>query len=248
MTTTEILERCCREPDAHLALRSFSQFNAYELGYSRLGTLSQEVVSAGDLKAALREDYGIEEYPSNNSGRGLLTAIHGPEEGLRRYLAYHRRLAKPFKEDERFASRGAFDPAASLGPGMLMRLRPGMYFGNDPSSAHLWSFLSGVCWAEHDAGAPGATTAFMKGFQGWLDRRFSCSCAAPWGRMLLFLGLNSTDWSLKLFFEYFDFYQSGEPPDCLSSAARLIVENISKDYGPPSGSLTQTIDKWIAPL
>lgn len=129
-----------------------------------------------------------------------------------------------------------------------MRQRTAMYFDGDASSAHLWSFFSGKSWAERDAGKPGAGTAFTEGFQQWIISRFPFSHSIPWGRTLLFLSLGYADRSLKIFFEYFDLFQLGEPPHSPSTTAQAMLHHIAAEHGPVSEELADCIKRKIAPF
>ncbi len=245
MTSTELLDRCIASPGEHLSSPCVGHFQAYELGYASHGSLMNEACDVVSLRRSICDDYGIGDWPQNIDHASIFTALHGPLEDLRHYARFRHRFCRAAPETPAPQIKSILEP---LRPGGELRQRPGMYLGNDASAEHLWSLISGLCWAESDAGCPGPGTAFMTGFQSWLAARFSFARHVPWGRALVFLSLGSSSRSLTHFWEYFDFYQRVEPPDCESSAACQILGSIEKQFGPPSGQMEQEIRNQIAPL
>lgn len=249
MTRLEILRRCCEAPELHLARTSINQFMAYELGYE-IGC-GQHLTDYPDrdlIDQAIIEDYQLPgRWPMNLSFRCFLTAAEGEAGGLQKYLEYLQRFTQTPKEEAHSPAWHSISVFEFLRRAEGVRKRPAMYFGNDVSSEHMWSMMSGVCWAERDAGAPGEACDFMERFQAWTEERFRYCRGIPWHRSLYFLSLFSCDWSLRTFFDCFDLFIAGEPPDCLSTIARTIVENIGECSNMTREELEQTT-KDIAPI
>lgn len=246
MTTTDLLARCCDNPNQHLCRPSYPHFQAYDRGYGSVGTLVEERISLTDLTATIREDYSIDEWPPHLGAWSLLSAIHSEEEGLQKGLNYWRKLATPLEKNaDSWACPDLFELVSNGGG---LRERPAMYLGNDPSSEHIWSLFSGLMWACKDAGLSGLGRTFMGDFQNWIEARFPFSRDIPWGRTLYFLSLGSASSSLRLFYEYFDFFRSGDAPDCQSATARTIIATITENHGIPSNSLVEEIGNRIAPI
>lgn len=248
MTYLEILKRCCESPEVHLAKPSVLQFEAYEFGYQICH--SDRLEGLPDIKAiqrAIITDYQLpSRWPYNLNFRTFLTAVEGEVGSLRKYHEYRQRFTLPSEPEPKWPMYclGLFESIRTEG----FRKRPGMYFGNDVSSAHMWSMVSGACWAERDsASGPGEACDFMESFQAWIEARFPYCRGIPWHRSLYFLSLSCCDISLRTFFDCFDLFMAGEPPDCLSTIARTIVENIGECSNMSRDELEQT-SKGIAPI
>jgi hypothetical protein len=113
-----------------------------------------------------------------------------------------------------------------------IRKRPRLYFWNDASASHIWSLISGRHWAAIDAtGEPGKACAFRIQFQSWVEERFPFSKGIPWHRTFYILSVESSECSLRTFFDHFDLFQAGERPDCLSQTARIIMNSIAENAG-----------------
>ena len=247
MTLTNILRRCCESPDGHLAERTLAQFHAYSLGYGFRKAVEAEDFDNSAFTAAVKEDYGVHDsWPLSVATTGFLVAAEGAERALAKYLDYRERFAKPTNEPCEFDAR--FDFLEILSAEDSIRKRPALYFGNDPGASHIWSMISGCRWAEFDeSGQPGRAAAFQADFQGWLEERFPFSKGIPWHRTLYFVSLGSSSWSLETFFDCFDLFRSGEPPDSPSQAARTIMESIAERYGCDPSDMADDI-KRIAPI
>lgn len=249
MTTTDILTRCYKSPSDHLAATALSQFLAYSLGYELHAALTPEDFNNHTLTSAITRDYAIQEaWPSNLSSTGFLIAAEGEERALSKYLHYRTSLAKPINEKDAPPPFATDDLFRFLSAPDALRKRPRMYLGNEARVSHVWSLISGHCWAEIDtSGKPGKACAFQTGFQRWIEERFPFSKGIPWHRTLYFLSLSSAEISLKTFFDHFDLFQAGESPGCPSITARTIMDSIKKGCGYDPTDIEETI-KRIAPI
>lgn len=247
MTETDILRRCCESPVDHLAETSLTHFQAYTIGYGFQATLACEDMDEMAFHQAVKEDYAIQgDLPMNVATRGFLEAAEGAERGLSKYLAYRERLAKPLSQN--IPSKTESNLLEVLASHHTIRKRPAMFFGNDASCAHIWSLISGCRWAEMDSqSGPGMAGAFEIQFQQWVEARFPFSKGIPWHRTFYFVCLGSSERSLKAFFDFFDLFQAGAQPDCLSKTGRNMMNNIADICGVDPSGLEEDI-KRIAPI
>lgn len=99
-----------------------------------------------------------------------------------------------------------------------VRTRPAMYFGNDLWLRSLWAMWNGYIWAEKDASVESSPdNEVFVGFQEWINQRFEFTRGANWGKVFDFLALNHKEKALENFFDHFDLYLEGAPPDARTS-------------------------------
>jgi hypothetical protein len=247
MTETDILRRCCEHPTAHLAEPTISQFMAYSLGYEWHKGLEAENLDRVAFREAVKTDYHVEgDWPINVATTGYLEAVEGPSGALSKYLHYRDRLASPNSMQQPARSSGDLFEFLDSKDGF--RKLPAMYFGNDTAAAHIWSMLSGYRWAETDsASSPAHASVFLARFQDWVEHRFPFSRGIPWHRTFYFVSVSSSALSLHTFFDHFDLFRAGEPPDCLSQTARTIISTIVDGSGCDPSSI-EHIARKIAPI
>lgn len=198
------------------------------MGYGYL--LQTEYFDERYFAAMVQEDYHLtDQLPSNCCPSGFLKAMHGEEKALYLYLDYQRRLAFPLEEKAPADNVVTFEwnPFDAMKPGEGMRKRPGMYFGNEFSAAHLWSFLSGNRWRELDTGKThGPVGTFMREFQQWFEARHPFGKDIPWHRTMLFLVMECPQQSWDEFFECYDLFSEGKSPDHPSRKVEEAVSHV----------------------
>ena len=103
------------------------------------------------------------------------------------------------------------DKLGLLGTLSLIRQRPGMYFGSSRIE-YVWALINGYIDGENDHGVSSADTAKVKQFQAWVDVRYPFGRGHPWFRVFRLLAIDDTR-GIQRFFEDFDLFLAGDPPD-----------------------------------
>ncbi len=117
--------------------------------------------------------------------------------------------------------------------GESIRKRPAMYFGNEKWLPNLWAFCSGYLWAERDMGiTDSADRQTFNGFQAWLDERYPFAKGRNWGKLMSYLGLGSSRQALDKFYDHFETFLEGTPPDGQTKQCRewiqAVLENVKE--------------------
>lgn len=110
------------------------------------------------------------------------------------------------------------------------RKRPAMYFGNNGWLGSFWAMCNGFVWAEKDMGLVNSSDATtLRKFQTWLDERYPIGKGRNWGRLLDFLALHSNQGGFDQFYEEFEMFLAGEPPDASPQWIKEAVESALKN-------------------
>lgn len=214
MTQTQLLERCCQQPEAHLAVAAMNHYQAYLTGYQIVADTDEEDFDLVHFEKQLMTDYKLKKrWCSSRSALCFLTLVEGDPNSLHVYLKYRQQLAVR-SESQTLANehRKDWDLEELLSVRGAIRRRPKMYLGNDAGSGHVWSLISGARWAEKDhprETGEGWATRFMREFQIKIEQCNPCSRGVPWHRTLWFNCLCAHDISLSGFFSCFTCFQSG---------------------------------------
>jgi hypothetical protein len=225
MTRLDLADRCLQDP-RHLAESCRDHFETYAMGYdiARRAQGLPALVSGFDWEAAEKEFRSMipsaDSWPGNNRYDSYLEVKHScSKDAFSEWISVCRRfpvISEPPGEIPRPVSILDLvnDP---------MRTRPALYFGNTADAGSIWTLFSGFCWAERDLGVfPSGDGATLSSFQSWMEERYPFAKGNPWYRALRALSLNSSKWSLDLFYSAFDLYRKGGNPDDLGARGSLV--------------------------
>ncbi|MBP7376538.1 MAG: hypothetical protein KA956_08660, partial [Pyrinomonadaceae bacterium] len=143
------------------------------------------------------------------------------EEALRLFFEFRKLATKPVSSasDEgtvtviRAAPEGKLSMIGLITSDAIRR-RPGMYLGNCNWTSRMWSMWNGYVIADQDMGIVDSPDAVMfKEFQVWLWKRYPFGEKTHWGKLFQFLGMDVNANVLEQFYDHFDLFLEGSPPD-----------------------------------
>lgn len=228
ITWNNLLARIKADPLSHLGGVSPRLLDPYFVGYGYALRFHEK----GDIQG----EYGVWDF-----NRWFASRVYGGPQGWASYCVLLTNLDEEaldlfFEFHHLFIKSGwrNVGPESSFATSEIsmldllksdaVRTRPAMYFGNDLWLPSLWAMWNGYVWAEKDTSVQSPDQAAFVGFQDWLDRRFEFEQRPNFAKIFDFKALNVNEKALEDFFDHFDLYLTGAPPDTRTSKYQAFLD------------------------
>lgn len=226
LTHEFLFERIKDNPIEHLGGYSPKLLSAYFMGYEDARRFHGHSSIAGRLGLGQLYDwFRLNAYAGREGPAAFCQLLTDTEEKALDLFYAFRRLALETPEiksvgdtsdasnQDNYAGQDRLS-LTSLTLHQTMRTKTAMYFGNEMWLRGMWAMWSGYIWAEEDIGIVDSKDAQnFREFQAWLDERYPFAKAPNWGKMMEFLGMGVNANALEQFYDHFELFLEGSPPE-----------------------------------